>query len=229
MRTQGAIDRTRSGAAGIALLIAALCAVTSTGVARADEGAAPLLVSGGAHPDDPDEHLNRLLRGARARVAHGEVAPSPRPRWNRPPDAFSDLLRTISDNTPVTALETNDPQALPGVVRRAARRALGKVLRDSTGLSDLFNHESHERESESRSSSSSGSGDDRVRFRVGVSHLAPKVEMRCATGGGALGVSIGALGQMAVDLSPKDTPGAQVHAGYDRSAKRLDLLFRLTY
>lgn len=164
--------------------------------------------------------LIAALAVALPNLARGQEA------WKRPDDSLTRLLQRISAETPVRAFESGDPALLTRTVRRAAQRALGKMLRDSTALGELFDPAS---ESRNPSSSSSGTRDDRVRFRVGASHLAPKVEMRCATAGGALGVSLWAPGRLAVDLSLASAPGATLHAGYDRSAKRLDLLFRRAY
>ena len=115
---------------------------------------------------------------------------------------------------------------------RVVRNALRDALAESTELDEMILSSTpfqNENRGTPESSSSTGSWEDRVRFRVGVSHLSPKVEMRCDMGGGALGLSVSALGQVHVDLAPSRTGSGTIQAGLDPVEGRYSAGYRLTF
>lgn len=115
---------------------------------------------------------------------------------------------------------------------RVFRAALRDALAEQTEIDETFLSFApfqHENRRIPESSSSSGSWEDRVRFRVGVSHLSPKVEMRCDLGGSALGLSVSALGRVNVELAPAGNKTGHLQAGFDPADGRYDVGYRLTF
>ncbi len=206
------------------LLSASIGAVLFTGVVLAD---APLAGRSGAMPAPADQR-NLVEWTAQMRRSPGhDATESVRPSWKPGPTATDTIVESLEAVTPAeTTLQT--PRNLARSFGSAARRGLARVLMQATSLDSW-----RERQDENRSpasSSSSGSGDDRVRFRVGVSRLTPKVEMSYPMmGGGALGVSVSALGQLNVDLQPTRIAGAQVHAGYDHGSGTFSFLCQVSF
>ncbi len=146
------------------------------------------------------------------------------------------FLQSVADNlatglTPETVLvrpvPASEVQLTRGqAVRRTLRTMFNQIDPDRI-IDSLPTHGS--RSTPESPPSSSGSGDGRARFRVGVSHLSPKVEMRSRMGGSALGLSISPLGQVDLELAHSRLAATQVHVGYDRDAGRYDLACRFAF
>lgn len=104
---------------------------------------------------------------------------------------------------------------------RATRRGVAKLLVEAADI-DLGS-------SPGPTVGSDLDGEGSVRFRLGVSHLAPKVDMRYEIGHGAVNVSVGALGHVGVDLSHARLASTQIHAGYNKSTRTYSLLCRFGF
>lgn len=117
-------------------------------------------------------------------------------------------------------------------VWRATRKSLERHLLDATTLDE-------EIESwDDRVRPGSALGDDRAldsgrgsspAFRVGFSHLLPRLEMRCAAGDGALRVTVHARGRVGVDYRIGRQVPARIHFGYDPRSDVLRLGWRASF
>ena len=103
---------------------------------------------------------------------------------------------------------------------RATRREVKNLVLEALEIHSIGRSEKND-----PSSDESGA----FRFRFGVSHLAPKVDLRCRVGQSALNVSVGARGQVGIDLDPGRFARTLIHVGYDRPTKTFGLSFSLGY
>lgn len=111
-----------------------------------------------------------------------------------------------------------EPRRIERGFRRAARETMKSFLVDrDEGARDAFR------------TSSSGPQIGRVRFRLGVSRLVPRVELRSSIGRGALGVSVAADGRVVADLSGAVPSAPRVRLGFDLARRSCDLAARFSF
>lgn len=212
------------------LLAASMCVASVAGAAELDS---PL----GSTPRPPVRSLANRSPLRIARLDLGAVK-TPIPSGQLPgyTERFalapSPLLQRISSNVQGAGLAwPDDPQLQSdeltdnvkrGVIR-ATRRAVKRVLLDALDVDRLAPS------SLGALGSVSVGPADTVRFRVGVSHMAPRVDMRYRLGEGALNVSVGARGQLGVDLDPPGLAQGRLHVGYDYPSRTYAFAFRLGF
>jgi hypothetical protein len=111
-------------------------------------------------------------------------------------------------------------QTIERRVVRATQQEVKDFLMQSLEIDDIRR---------SASSVPSSGASSPFRFHFGVSHLAPKLDLRYRVGQGALNVSLGARGQVGLDLDTGRLASAFVHVDYDRRTKTSGLSFRLGF
>ena len=139
------------------------------------------------------------------------------------------LLARISSNIEGAGLSypsdlDNEPRGLTDnrnrTIFRAAKKAFKSFVAEGIDLGSLRPGEPAEHASEPARA---------LQVRVGVSHLAPNVNLRCPVGNGAMSVSLGTRGTVGVDFTAVGVGEARLHLGYDRRSKTSAIAFRMAF
>ena len=175
----------------------------------------------------------------------GDLAVSPgrdpsRVSWRK--SQGSDLLRRLSLNLdrlgtssqlffdrvlPNQLADEAMTPALEKSVNRATRRTLESLILRVTHVEErLDSIQDHVVDGRRGSGGDDSHG---IHVRFGVSHLAPKLEIRCPMASGSMRVSLGALGQVGVDLTRARAKRAQLHGGYDHRTRTYDVFCGLRF
>lgn len=212
------VSGTMAGRRTILAVVAVASLAASVRGSRADES------------QGPADSLGARLRSAAVVPADGASPAAvrrgfPTEAGHRLLDGFSRALdRSMS---PVDQVRPVEAQRLERGFRRAARTAIKSAILDASDLDGGFlSRFDREFRGGSGTSSAPGSG---VRFRVGVSHLVPKVELRSPLGRGALDVSVSALGRVALELSPSAAARPHLRLGFDPASRSCDLNARFAF
>lgn len=108
-----------------------------------------------------------------------------------------------------------------GVLRAAKKAMKGFILEDL---------EIYHRDSSRSDAPGVDAGPPRaVRVRLGVSHLAPKINVRYAAGSGTVGLTVNAHGSASVDLTSGGAGNTRVNLGYDHRSKTTAVAFRIAF
>jgi hypothetical protein len=116
----------------------------------------------------------------------------------------------------------SQPRPVTRTIERSIVRATQREVKDML-VEALEIHDVGRSEKNGPSSDARGA----YRFRFGVSHLAPKLDLRCRVGQSALNVSVNVRGQVGLDLNSGRVTQTVLHVGYDLPTKSFGFSFRL--
>lgn len=165
------------------------------------------------------------------------------PSWvSRNESQGSDFLRRLSSNLDrlgtasqllydrVLPNRFSDEAMTPEVeksVNRATRKTVKGLLLEVTDVAQRLDSIQDRVRGDPLGGEAGGPKGVHVRF--GVSHLAPRLEIRYPTATGSMRFSVGALGQVGVDLTRARFSRAQIHGGYDHRTGTYEAGCRLSF
>ena len=175
----------------------------------------------------------------------GDLAVSPgrdpsRVSWRK--SQGSDFLRRLSSNLdrlgtssqllfdrvfPDRLADEAMTPALEQSVNRATRTTVKSLLLELAQVDQLL--DSIQDRVVDGLSGSEATAPHGIHVRLGVSHLAPRLEIRCPMAAGSMRVSLGGLGEVGVDLTRSRVKRAQLHGGYDHRTGTYDAFYGLRF
>lgn len=215
------------------LLALSLCLAVA---AHAGEPAPALEKSFAESPAPALVRLRALRMSQVPGVAQKNAPPlTPRPSYAEQFRAAQPFLQRISANVQGSGLswpadselqsaEFTD-NAKRGVIR-ATKRTVKRFLVDAMQL-DRLRPDSGPAAAEDPGKASEPA--NAVKFRLGVSHRAPRVDMRSELGSVGVNLSLGLLGQVGLDLDTARLAGARIHVGYDHPSKTYAFALRMAF